>query len=164
MTVFECDICGEPRGSQIAERFRDRLFSGVMVKAICDRTYESRISNEAWKNWRSWARVPKRGRAYTFEQFCFLYAIALIRSDEDHRYRQLGRKEIRRIAESVETQEMMAGFIEFFDQDLIVGKDAPIALATRGVKVSIKTLYKNVPGFSTGKVYRIEDLRFWAVS
>jgi len=158
------DLQGGLREGRIYEVMRDRVLPGAMVRSICDRTYGSRISSEAWKNWREWADVSKSKRAYTFEQFCFLYAVALIRSNEEDRYRQLRRSEIRKISESLETQEVLAQFIEFFDADLIVGKDAPIALAARGVRVSLKTLYKNVPGFSTGKIYQVEHLKFWAVA
>ena len=150
--------------NKIVSAFRDRAFSGAMVRSVCDRTYGSRISSDAWKNWREWADVLPTKRSYTFEQFCFLYAIALIRSDEVDRYRQLREREIIKISESLETQKMLAEFIKFFDFELIVGKDAPIALAARGVKVSLKTLYKNVPGFSVGKIYQIEHLKFWAVA
>ena len=160
MSVFQ----GVAASSGIVESFRGRVFSGAMVRSICDRTYGSRISADAWKNWRSWADVSPSKRTYTFEQFCFLYAIALIRSDEESRYRQLREKEIIKVSESLETQELLAEFIKFFDSELVVGKDAPIALAVRGVRVSLKTLYKNVPGFSTGKIYQVEHLKFWAVA
>jgi|GEM_PF-973770 len=160
MTTFQ----GVAEKTKIVWTFRHRAFPGAMVRSICDRTYGSRISAEAWKNWRKWADVPQSKRAYTFEQFCFLYAIALIRSDENNRYRELRLREIAKIAESLETQELLAGFVQFFDSELIVGKDAPIALAARGVKVSLKSLYRNVPGFSTGKIYQVEHLKFWAVA
>lgn len=160
MTGLQRDLKRET----ILQVMRDRMLPGAMVRSICDRVYGSRISSEAWRNWREWADVPKHKRAYSFEQFCFLYAVASIRSNEFSRYRQLRSSEIRKISESIETQEMLAKFVEFFDTDLIVGKDAPIALAARGVRVSLKTLYKNVPGFSTGKIYQVEHLRFWAVA
>ncbi len=143
---------------------RDRRFSGAMVRGICDHVHGSHVSRNAWGNWRTWAGVRADTRSYTFEQFCFLFAIASIRSKEEDKYRQLYKGEIEKIAESPETENTIGDFVRFFDSQYVVGKDAPRRLAHDGVKVSARTLYRNVPGFNMNKIYRVEQLREWAIA
>ena len=143
---------------------RDRRFSGAMVRDVCNRVYGSRISRNAWANWRAWAGVRADKRTYTFDQFCFLFAVALIRSRQTNRYRELAKSEIIAIAQDDETIKTLGDFVDFFDSRFVLGSDAPRLLAAKGVRVSMRTLYRNVPGFSMSKVYQVEHLREWAIA
>jgi len=143
---------------------RDRIFPGAMVRDICKWVYGADISRTAWTNWREWAKVRKESRSYTFEQFSFLYAIATIRSKEENRYRELWGGEIEAIVERDDIEEVLGAFVNFFDSKYVVGKDAPRRLAYEGVKVSTRTLYRNVPGFNMSKIYPVETLKDWAVA
>jgi len=143
---------------------RDRVFPAKMVRGICEWIYKGTISRSAWTKWREWAKVSKESRSYTFEQFCFLYAVASIRAKEENRYRELWGGEVEAIAKSLETEEALGEFVRFFDSQYVVGKDAPRRLAHDGVRVSARTLYRNVPGFNMNKIYQVDHLKEWAIA
>ena len=67
---------------------------------------------------------------------------------------------IAQIAESVEMADRIAAIVRRCD-DLgwVMGSDAPIALQSAGVNVSRRSLYRNIPGFSSVKVYKIDYLK-----
>jgi hypothetical protein len=52
-----------------------------IVKTTCTRIRGGVISDEAWKNWRAWAKILPSDTHYTIEQFQTLVAIARIRVD-----------------------------------------------------------------------------------
>jgi hypothetical protein len=89
-------------------------------------------------------------------------AIAYIRGHQapEDRVTELRESMIDSIANSVEMADRVSGLIRRFD-DLgwVMGRDAPIALQEIGVKVSRPTLYRNIPGFSSVKVYKIGYLK-----
>lgn len=135
-----------------------RVFSGAMVKNFCQKVYGEYIHRNTWGNWRKWARVGLGKRSYSFEQFCLLYAIASIRSNTENRYRELGRAEVDTIAGSIETHQYLADFIHLADKTVVIGKEAPIALAAKGCSVSLSSLYRNVPNFDQRRTYDVSYL------
>ena len=144
---------------------KERVFAGVVARSLCERTYGGKISDDAWGNWRKWIKIPSYRREYTFQELCWLYAIAKLRSNPKNRYRQLGAVEINEIAKSLDTHEMIESLIHMIDESgIVLGKDAALALAANGVNVSTRTLYRNVPGFSTNKTYKVKELKEWAIA
>lgn len=137
---------------------QDRVFSGAMVKNFCQKVYGEYIHRNTWGNWRKWATVGRGKRSYSFEQFCLLYAIASIRSNALDRYRELGRAEVDVIAGNIETHQYLADFIHLADKRIVIGKEAPIALAAKGCRVSLRSLYRNVPNFDQRRAYDVSYL------
>lgn len=135
---------------------KQRYFPVSMVKAYASRIY-GKISKNAWHNWRSWANVPKGAMLVTFDQFCFIAAIATLRTQ--HPRRELSRSEVQQIANSLDLQTSIAAVIEFMDNSgTIAGSDAIKALQIRGKRVSLRSLYRKIPAFSLHKFYSIEYL------
>jgi hypothetical protein len=138
---------------------KNRLFPCTVIKPACDLAYGREIAKNPWSNWREWAGVKKGDRFYRFDQFCFLYAIAKIRSDPKNRRRQLFRSEVESIKNSLETQELLAEYILYLDNtECIAGSDAIAALTNRGYNVSRATLYRRIPRFSYNRMYFVSDL------
>lgn len=141
----------------------ERQFSAIVVKSCCEVIYGKAISNDAWGNWRQWAKVPRRVRLLNFDQFVFLAAIAQIRSEDSNRHRELSRGEVEVVALDPDFQQGIQRAIEFLDASgKVVGRDAPIALASRGVGVSLQALYQKIPGFSVHKIYAVQWLEIMA--
>lgn len=141
---------------------KERQFPGAFVRSCCQHIYGARLHHGTYHNWRSWAGVPKGQRRIEYGHFCRLVAIAYIRglqSSED-RVTELRESMIGRVAESVEMADRIAAIVRRFDEiGWVMGSDAPIALQSAGVKVSRRSLYRNIPGFSAVKVYRIGYLK-----
>ena len=141
---------------------KERRFPGAFVRSCCQHIYGDRLFPGTYSNWRSWAGVPKGCRRGEYGHFCRLAAIAHIRgqhSPED-RVTELRESAIVQIAESIEMADRIAAIVRRCD-DLgwVMGSDAPIALQSAGVNVSRRSLYRNIPGFSAVKVYRIGYLK-----
>jgi hypothetical protein len=141
---------------------KERQFPGSFVRSCCQHIYGARLHHGTYGNWRSWAGIPKGQRRIEYGHFCRLVVIAYIRgrqSPED-RVTELRESMINRVAESVETQLQVAAIVHRFDElGWVMGGDAPIALQSAGVRVSRRSLYRNIPGFSAVKVYKIDYLK-----
>jgi hypothetical protein len=141
---------------------KERTFPGAFVRSCCQHIYGDRLHSGTYHNWRLWAGVPKGRRRIDYGQFCRLAAIALIRSKQspEDRVTELRESMISAIAGSIEMGDRIAEIVHRFDQlGWVMGSDASIALQSIGVEVSRATLYRNVPGFSAVKVYRIDYLK-----
>jgi len=147
----------------------NRVFSTEFAKAFCRKIYGHRINKTTWANWRSWTGIPFRQRSCTYEQLCFLVAIAQIRGEDRNLgkgfYPELSRPKVRALAENPNFQERMVSGIRFIDDSAIVmGRDAPRALQLHGVETSLRSLYRNVPNFSAQKMYQLNELKDKAIA
>ena len=141
---------------------KSRTFASVFVRSCCQHIYGDRLHSATYKNWRSWAGIPKGQRRIDYEQFCRMAAIAYIRGGQEpeDRVTELRESVIATIADSVEMADQLLAIIHRFDElGWVMGGDAPIALQQIGVRASRATLYRNIPGFSAVKVYKIGYLK-----
>lgn len=146
---------------------KQRKFPTRMVRDCCSVIYGKPISRDAWTQWRRWSGVQARSRYLSFEQFCYLAAIAWIRGHQlqhGNPRTELRRTEIDVIANGVELQSEIKRLLDIVDVDRCIGRDAPLALAARGLDVSLRSLYRNVPGFNTQTVYKLDYLEELAVA
>jgi len=139
------------------QSLKQRVFPISIAKAYVVRIYNRNPSPDTWKNWREWAGISK-GRMYiSFDQFCFLAAIATIRVCD--RYRELNREEVEAMANSLAIQEPLAQLIYYIDStEKVVGGDAIDALKARGIETTLRDLYRKVPKFSKQTIYPINYL------
>lgn len=141
---------------------KSRSFPGAFVRSCCQHIYGDRLHPGTYGNWRCWAGVPKGRRRIEYGHFCRLAAIAHIRGQQspEDRVTELRESMILEIADSVEMGDRVAEIVRRFDSlGWVMGSDAPIALRQVGVEVSRPTLYRNIPGFSAVKVYKIGYLK-----
>jgi len=138
---------------------KSRIFASGMVKQYCTALYGKAIANDAWVKWREWAGLTRRRRSFTFEQFCFVAAIATIRSMGGYNKRQLRESEILKQANSVELQNCIAEAIAYLDAlGVVSGFDAVEELQRRGIETNRRALSRKVPGFSCYGVYKVTYL------
>lgn len=138
---------------------QQRTFTSEFVRRWVRGVYGGELQPATWNRWRTWAKMPKGVQTYTWEQLCFLSAIALIRYKDKvlghSPTRQLCRSEVDLVANSLELQEPLAQIVRRMDAEgRVAGKDAPTVLG-----VDRATLYRNVPGFHTRNSYSVEYLR-----
>lgn len=137
----------------------ERRFPSAIVRACCEKVYGKSIATGTYRNWRSWAGVKKAAKYFSFEQFCFVIAIAEVRRRTYPNAPELARPDIELIAKSVEIQEAISKTTQRLDEmGFVCGRDAVKALEDRGYKISRTNLYHKVPRFSALKVYRISYL------
>ena len=148
------------KASPTAVSPKERRFPSGDVRRCLDVAYGRRVSNDAYRNWRGWAGVG--GGWATYDQFCFLLAIAVIRrSQRGSRLErtELERRQVVEIAESLEIQEMVAGAIAQTDSlGLVCGRDLPAALEQHGYQISRSSLYRLIHNFSQGRYYRLDKI------
>jgi len=147
----------------------NRVFSTEFAKVFCRKTYGHRINKTTWCNWRSWADIPLRRRSCTYEQLCFLVAIAQVRGEDRDLgkgfYPELSCSRVKVLADDPSFQERIVSGVRFIDDSAIVmGRDAPRALRLNGVEASLRSLYRNVPNFSAQKMYQLSDLKGKAIA
>lgn len=141
---------------------KDRRFSSAIAKACCQKVYGRAIHPSTYRNWRSWAGVKKGVKDLSFEEFCFLVAIAEIRCRTFPVAPELSRVDVQTVADSVEIQAAIVAAIEKMDSlGFVYGRDAVKALSDRGLNVGRTNLYNLVPGFSASKIYRLDSLLTW---
>ena len=154
----------------------DRKFRPTIVLNTIKCVYGKDVPDKTWGNWRKWADIvaerlpgytlpdPER-RTYSFQQFCALYAIAVIRRKhrEDpciKKFPRLVEKQVRQLAESPDVQGQLAGLIDMIDARYVIGADAVKALyVIEGIDVSLRTVQRNVPAFSINKLYELDYLK-----
>jgi hypothetical protein len=153
----------------------ERRFRSSIVKNTIACVYGKPIPKDTWRNWREWANyvAPKlpgfknvrtSERTYSYQQFCGLYAIAVLRRREREQqvthYPPLKSSDIILLAKDQDMHAEISGLIKMIDSEFVVGADADKALhAIEGISVSLRTIQRNVPGFSTSKLYRLDYLK-----
>lgn len=151
----------------------ERRFRAAIVKRVVWCAYGKNVPRDTWRNWREWSLIVSASlpgyvpgnasdRTYSYQQFCALYAIAVMRKESresgEKRYRELSAKEI--IDKSISITEELLALIEFLDKKLVMGVDAVKALkAIEGIDVSLRTVQRNVPAFSINKLYELDYLK-----
>ncbi|MBD2076304.1 hypothetical protein H6F86_20955 [Phormidium sp. FACHB-592] len=140
---------------------QQRDFPAAFAKTYAIKIYGSKPSPNTWRNWRSWADIPKGAKLFSFEQVCKLTAIAVLRSKNAEGC--LRESDIHAIAYSLEHQEQVAAVIEYLDNsEIVAGNDLVRALSVRGVDMSLPTLYRRMREinvkFSQQKTYKVNRL------
>jgi hypothetical protein len=134
---------------------KQRRFPVALARQICIAIYGSSPSQQAWGNWRKWAKVPAHSRIVSYEQLCLLAAIASIRKKKPRE--ELAISEIKAIANCPKLAEAIDRSLTHLDERGILGSDVPFWLASREIKVHSFDLYNRIKGFSTKGLYS-EDL------
>ena len=142
---------------------KQRVFTTDFAKVFCRKIYRFPINKATWGNWRRWSGIPARSRECSYEQLCFIVAIAYMRAEArefgDGYYQELKSSDVENIATSPSFQQMIAEGISFIDGNgLIAGRDIPRFLRITGNTVTSRTLYRKIPGFSLNKVYKFSDI------
>lgn len=128
---------------------KKRKFPTRQCRLICQQIYGREIANSVWSDWRRAIGVQLRAKWITGDQLLRLGAIAFIRE---------GSRRHLLISEVIEAEEIVSPTlikaIEFLDRESVLGADVPLFLSlTQGCAPHSSTLYRKIPGFSTGKSY-----------
>ncbi|MGL5061078.1 MAG: hypothetical protein ACRC62_13980 [Microcoleus sp.] len=133
----------------------ERTFDSPLVRRTCEKIYGSRVSPDAWTRWKGWAKV--KGKKYSFEQFCFMVAIAQCR--HENRFAELSMKKLKAIAYSDATIQMIGSLVAYLDNEgWAMGWDILTALAAEGVDVDGATLKRVIPGMRPNCWYQVNDV------
>ena len=86
----------------------DGMFGRPIVRETCEKICGRKIKDSVWLSWKSWANVPSgQTPYYTKDQFYLLIAIASLRKGWGKNHRPLDPLEIRAIAYSPYTIQMV---------------------------------------------------------
>lgn len=130
-----------------------REFYPELVTALVKAMYGKTPSNDAWKKWREWAGVGKRSKVYSWEQLCFILAIAAIRRRSPKNNPELNANQVALFAGDVAFQEKIANAIGEVDKVGIVGRGIVSHYARQGLKVTEHQLRYRIDDFKAKRIY-----------
>jgi hypothetical protein len=134
---------------------KQRRFPVALARQICIAIYGANPSQQAWGNWRKWAKVPAHSRIVSYEQMCLLAAIASIRKKKPRE--ELAISEIKIVANCPKLAEAIGRSLDQVDKEGVLGSDVPFWLSSHGIQIHNFDLYNKIKGFSMKQVYP-EDL------
>jgi len=141
------------------EGYKERKFYGEFVGVLVKAVYGRSPSSDTWKRWREWAGIAKRRKEYSWEQLCFMVAIAAVRKDSPRNYPEMDARRIQELANSLELQERVALAVAEKDKHGIIGREIIPHYRSLGLKIQRSRLYRAIPDFSTSHLYTLDVVK-----